>query len=81
MEQMSVYTTDCLMDYQVFLFSLVMFSVIFFSIEANQFKQFHTSGKISKKELKPNCKSSHQALKARRPFVGLRVISHSSNLF
>ena len=38
MEQMSVYTTGCLMDYQVFLFSLVMFSVIFFSIEANQYK-------------------------------------------
>ena len=37
MEQMSVYTTGYLIDYQLF-FSLVMFSVIFFSIEGNQFK-------------------------------------------
>ena len=30
MEHMNVYTTGCLMDYQVFPFSLVMFSVVFF---------------------------------------------------
>ena len=38
MKQMSVYTTGCLMDYQVFFFFIGHVFNNFFSIEANQFK-------------------------------------------
>ena len=81
MEHMNVYTTGCLMDYQVFPFSLVMFSVVFFPLKRTSSSSFTLLAKYQKKELKPNCKSSHCAFKDRRPFVGLRVISHSNNLF
>ena len=40
MEQMSVYTTGCLMDYQVFPFSLVMFSVVFFPLKRTSSSSF-----------------------------------------
>ena len=54
----------------------------FFLIETNRFKQFHTPGKIQKKDLSPNCKSNLLAFrqKASLQVIGARFISNSNNL-
>ena len=53
-----------------------VFSNFFFPLKRTSTSSFTLLAKYRKKELKPNCKSSHQALKVRRPFVGFFAVQN-----